>query len=92
VLAQDALELGRQRRHRRPRALVASVGLELDPDALEPLESVLHQQQFGLDVDAAAPDRGIEPGPADLDHPIGGADRHSRLLPTGASQRQISGA
>ena len=55
------------------RALVAGVGLELDPDAAERLEGVRQHQQLRLDVDAAAPGRRVEPGPADLDDAVEGA-------------------
>ena len=57
VLAVDALELRRQRRHRAARALVARVGLQLDAEAAESLEGVLEHQQLRLDVRAGAPGR-----------------------------------
>src|SRR3954451_20457273 len=44
VLAVDALELGRQRRQRPPRALVLRVGLELDAATPELLEGVSQQE------------------------------------------------
>src|SRR6201999_3777758 len=71
--AHDALELRRQGSHRAARALVAGVGLELDPDATERLEGVRHLQQFGFDIYPAAPDPWVKPGPADLDHLVGRA-------------------
>jgi hypothetical protein len=74
VVAQDALEAGRERGQGGARALVTGVGLELDPDAIERLEGVSHHQQLRLDVGAAAPGAQVQPGPADLDHPVGGAD------------------
>ena len=86
-LAVDALELRRQRGQRRPGALVARVGLQLDAQAAEPLERVLEHQQLRLDVDAGAPRVGREPRPADLDAPVlrpesqeAGAAHHTIVL------------
>ena len=56
--------------HRAARALVAGVGLQLDPDAAERLEGVREHQQFRLDVDPGPPHRRVEPGPTDLDHAV----------------------
>jgi len=66
VVAEDAFELRGERRQCCPRALVRRLGLELDPCESEPLEAVLEHQQLGLDVDAAAPELGDDPRPADL--------------------------
>src|SRR5829696_4492978 len=70
VVPEHPLELGRDRRQGGPRALVAGIGLELDPDAAQRLESVLEHQQLRLDVGAGPPGARLEPGPADLDGAI----------------------
>ncbi len=69
-LRMIALELRRQGGEAAARALVAGVGLELDPHAAERLERVLEHQQFRLDVCAAAPGARGQPRPADLDDPV----------------------
>jgi hypothetical protein len=46
------------------------------------------QQQFRLQVDARAPGRRVEPGPADLDHPVGWAHRQeTRAAGDGAAAK-----
>src|SRR3990170_6789318 len=80
VLAMDALELRRQRRHRAAGALIAGVRLQLDPEAAEPLEGVLEHQQLRLDVHTRPPGGWVEPRPADLEAPV--------LRP----QREVAGA
>jgi len=66
VVAEDAFEVRGERRQCGPRALVRRLRLELDPCEAEPLEAVLEHQQLRLDVDAAAPELGDDPRPADL--------------------------
>src|SRR5215218_437559 len=88
VLAMDALEPRWQRFHRRPRALVAGVGLQLDPHAAQVFEGEGQHQQLRLDVGAAAPGRGGEPGVADL-HAV--VDRPRRQV-GGAAERLAVGA
>src|SRR5215211_8424496 len=75
VLAEDAFEPRGERRKCRAGALVARVGLELDPHAMEPLEGVLQHEQLGLDVRARPPARRSEPGPADLQAAVRGPQR-----------------
>ena len=67
VLAEDSLELGRQRLERAPGLDVPRVGLELDAHAAAALERVLEQQQLRLRVGAAVPGLAREPCVADLD-------------------------
>ncbi len=58
------------------RALVEVVGLPLDPAHAQFLEGVGEQQQLGLGVDGAAPDRAAVPGPADLQALVPGVPVH----------------
>src|SRR5262249_55471352 len=67
VLAEDALELRRERGQRSPRALVPRIRLELDPHTAEALEGMLQHEQLRLDVGAGAPGGAREPGPANLE-------------------------
>ena len=62
------------------RALVAGVGLELDPHAAEVVEGMAEHQQLRFEVGAGAPGRRVEPGPADLEAVVlraHGRDRRS---------------
>jgi hypothetical protein len=70
VLAEDALELGRQRRERRARPLVSRVRLELHSQVALRLERVLHQEQLRLGVRTRPPRRPRQPGVADLEHAV----------------------
>jgi hypothetical protein len=74
VVAEDAFALGGERGERRRGALVAGVGLELVERAVQPFEEVLEHQQLRLDVGAGPPRAGVEPGPADLEAAMLGAE------------------
>src|SRR5436190_514112 len=74
VLAEDTLELSRQRRECRPRPVVARIRLELDPEVALVLERVLHQEQLRLGVRAGPPRLRREPRVADLEHTVVVAD------------------
>src|SRR2546423_15103236 len=73
VLAEDALELSRQRLKGAARADVLAVGLELDAAEAE-LEGTREHQQLGLDVGVGAPLAARVPSHADLDAAILGID------------------
>jgi hypothetical protein len=89
VVAEDALELRGEGGERRPRALVRRLGLELDPREPEPLEAVLEHEQLRLDVDAAAPQRGDDPGPADLGAAMLGAEGREATASDDAAARPL---
>src|SRR5215471_12905628 len=63
----DSLEARADRLECSSRALVQSVGLDLDPPAAERLERVLELEQLRLDVGAGSPGRRVQPGPSNLD-------------------------
>src|SRR5262249_49352310 len=73
VLAEDALELRRERRERRPRPLIRGIRLELDPEVALVLEGAPHQEVLRLLVRAGPPRLRSEPRVADLHDAVVGA-------------------
>src|SRR5437763_15484145 len=67
VLAEHALELGRERGQRGPRARVRRLRLELDAEVALVLERMLQEEVLRLGIGAARPRVGNEPRIADLD-------------------------
>src|SRR5207247_676531 len=73
VAAQDSLLLGSNPANGGARAGVQGAGLELDTQAVPTLERTPEHQILGLGVGTGALPLGVQPGPADLDPPVGRA-------------------
>jgi len=91
MVAEDALELRGEGGERRARAFVRRFGLELDPREAEPLEAVLEHEQLRLGVDAAAPELGDDPGPADLGPAVLGAEGREAAAAHDTAARPLDG-
>ena len=76
VAPEDPLERRADAGQRVARALVAGVGLELDPVGAERLERVGQLEQLRLAVGAGPLERATDPGPADLEALVFRHDRH----------------
>ena len=90
VAPEDALERRADAGQRVARALVARVGLELDPVGAERLERVGQLEQLRLAVRAGPLERAADPGPADLEALVLRHDRHEPAAADGPSRGAMS--
>ncbi len=70
MAAEDAVELCAQTLNRTPALMIKEVRSELDRDAIQRLERMIEQQQFGLRVEAGPLDALAIPGATDFQAPI----------------------